>query len=52
MKGKMAGFLLLGISVGLALLLVAGLIGTVTGAVLFAVALVLLGVLSEGFRRA
>jgi hypothetical protein len=50
-KGRLAGLLLLGIGGGLALLLLARAIDSITGAVLFAVALVLLGVLSEGFRR-
>ena len=51
MSGKTAAFLFVGVCVILALLLVTGLIGPLWSGSLFAVALVLLGGISGGFRK-
>jgi hypothetical protein len=51
LSGRAASFLFLTICVVLALLLFAGRIGGVTSGWIFAVALVVLGLLSGGFRR-
>jgi hypothetical protein len=51
MNRRTAGFIFAGICIGLALLLVAKLITPLVGGILFAVALVALGLLSGGFRR-
>ncbi len=51
MKGRIAGFLFLGICVLLAILLLAGAISPVVSGALFAAALVVLGGFSGGFRR-
>lgn len=51
MNGKTASFVLLSICVVLALLLFMGRIGAVTSGWTFAISLVVLGVLSRGFRR-
>ncbi len=51
MTGRTASFLFLTVCVVLALLLFLGWIGPVTSGWIFAIALVVLGVLSRGFRR-
>ena len=51
MSGRAASFLLLTICVVVALLLFLGWIGPVTSGWVFALSLVVLGVLSRGFRR-
>lgn len=51
MKGKTAGFVFLGICVILAVLLLAKAITSFESGIVFAIALVLLGVLSGGFRK-
>jgi hypothetical protein len=51
MKGKSAGMVFLGICLALAVLLVLKVITTLIGGIAFAAALVVLGLLSEGFRR-
>lgn len=51
MKGKTARFVFLGICVILAVLLLAKTITSFASGIVFAIALVLLGVLSDGFRR-
>ncbi len=51
MKSKIAGFVFLGISVILAVLLLAQAITPILSGTVFAIALILLGGLSGGFRR-
>lgn len=51
MTGRTASFLLLTVSVALALLLFAGVVDGAAAGWIFAVALVVLGVPSRGFRR-
>ena len=51
MDRKIAVIVLLAVCVVLALLLLSGVIAPIVGALLFAVALVVLGVLSGGFRK-
>lgn len=51
MKGRAASFLFLAICIGLAVLLLADFIDAETSGWTFAVALVVLGLLSGGFRR-
>jgi len=51
MKGKSAGFIFLGICVILAALLLTGMINPLQSGTVFAIALVLLGGLSGGFRK-
>ena len=51
MNKKKAGFFFAGICIVLALLLLADLINPIVGGILFALALVILGILSKGFKR-
>ena len=51
MKGSLAGLLFLGVCIGLSALLLAHVIKPVVSGALFAIALVVLGLLSRGFRR-
>lgn len=51
MKGKIAGFVFLGVCVILAVLLLAGAITPTLSGTVFAIALVLLGGCSGGFRK-
>jgi hypothetical protein len=51
MKGKSAGMVFLGICLALAVLLVLKVITTMISSIAFASALVVLGLLSGGFRR-
>ena len=51
MKRRTAGFIFLGICVLLAILLLAKVITPLTSSILFAVALVVFGLLSGGFRK-
>ena len=51
MDGKIAGYIFLGISIILAVLLLTKIIGFILCEIIFAVALVILGVLSKGFKR-
>jgi hypothetical protein len=51
MKGKAAGFLFLGVCIILAVLLLAHIIAPIASGIIFAVALVVLGGLSRGFRN-
>jgi hypothetical protein len=51
MKGKPAGLIFVGICVILAVLLLLGVITPLASGALFAVALVLLGGMSQGFRK-
>jgi hypothetical protein len=51
MSGKNAAFSFCGVCVVLAILLLSGLIGSLVSGSLFAVALVVLGGLSQGFKK-
>jgi hypothetical protein len=51
MRGKTAGMLFLGICIVLAFLLLTRLITPVISGIVFAIALVLLGGITKGFRR-
>ncbi|MFQ6612795.1 MAG: hypothetical protein ACE5D2_06800 [Fidelibacterota bacterium] len=51
MEGKTAGYIFLGICVILAILLMIGMVTPVISGSIFALALVFLGVLSNGFAR-
>jgi hypothetical protein len=51
MKGSLAGLLFLGVCVALAALLLAHVIRPVVSGAVFAIALVVFGLLSRGFRR-
>jgi hypothetical protein len=51
MKGKAAGFAFLIICVILAILLLARVIAPMTSGIIFAIALIILGGLSRGFRN-
>jgi hypothetical protein len=51
MSGKIAAFTFSGVCIVLAILLLFGLIGSLTSGSIFAVALVLLGGLSKGFKK-
>jgi hypothetical protein len=51
MNGKNAAFILVGICLILAILLLAKIIEIVPGAVIFAIALVVLGIVSKNFRN-
>jgi hypothetical protein len=51
MKGKTAAFIFVGICIILALLLLAKIIEIIAAAILFAVALVILGIISKNFRK-
>jgi Flp pilus assembly protein TadB len=51
MQRKTAGFLFLAICILLAVLLLTGTISSITSGCVFAVALVILGGLSRGFKR-
>lgn len=51
MKGKAAGLIFLGVCIILAVLLLARIIAPMTSGIIFAVALVVLGGLSRGFRN-
>lgn len=51
MNGRVAGFIFLAICVVLAILLLTRAIKPLSSGIIFAVALVVLGILSGGFRR-
>jgi hypothetical protein len=51
MKGSLAGLLFLVVCLGLAALLLAQVIRPVVGGAVFAIVLVVFGLLSRGFRR-
>jgi hypothetical protein len=51
MKGKTAAFVFLGICLILAILLFTNIISPIIGGIIFALALVLLGGISGGFRK-
>jgi hypothetical protein len=51
MNGKTAAFLFLGVCAILAILLASGIIGPLVSGSIFAIALVLLGGMSGGFRK-
>ena len=51
MDGKLASLIFTGICALLAVLLLAGIIGPLTSGLLFAIALMILGILSGGFRK-
>ena len=51
MNRKSAGFVFLGICIILAILLLTHTISSTTSGIIFAIALVLFGVLTKGFRR-
>ncbi len=51
MKGKLAGLIFLGICVILAILLLTGVISAIVSGIVFAIALFVLGAISNGFRK-
>jgi hypothetical protein len=51
MKGSIARFLFLGVCIVLAALLLFKILSFIAGALVFAAALIALGVLSKGFRK-
>ncbi len=51
MNGKTASFILIGICVILAILLLAKIIAVILGAIIFAIALAVLGIISKNFRK-
>ena len=51
MKGKSAAYILVGICLILAVLMLAEVIEIILGAIIFAVALVVLGIVSKNFRN-